>query len=89
MIKLLVKKNQSEYKVTEVAAELNPVGRDEFTAAGVNGYKATNMLEIWGFEYNNETEVEVNGKRYAVYRTYGPKSNGKVELYIAERIGKK
>lgn len=88
LIKLLVKKNQTEYVETEVIAKVNPVGRDEFTAAGQKGYKAEFMLEVWSFEYTGQTEVSVNGKRYAVYRTYGPKANGKTELYVAERVGK-
>lgn len=85
---LLVKKNQTEYLEKEVFAEINPVGRDEFTAAGQKDYKASMMIEVWGFEYEGQTEVSIDGKRYAVYRTYGPKSNGKTELYIAERVGK-
>ena len=87
-IKLLIKKNQTEYQETEVIASINPVGRDEFAAAGQLGYKATSQLEVWDFEYDGQTEVSIDGKRYAVYRTYGPKSNGKTELYIAERVGK-
>lgn len=89
MIDLLVKKNQTEYEKTQVIAEVNPVGRDEFTAAGQNGYKASFMLEVWEFEYTGQTEVLMDGKKYAVYRTYGPKDSGKIELYIAERVGKK
>ena len=45
------------------------------------------MVEVWGFEYENQTEIMVDGNKYAIYRTYGPKSNGKVELYAGERIG--
>ncbi len=88
LIKLLVKKNQAEYEETEVMAEINPVGRDEFAAAGQLGHKATFQASVWGFEYNGQPEISINGKRYAVYRTYGPKSNGKTELYVAERVGK-
>mgnify|MGYP003210538720 FL=1 len=80
----MIKKNQTEYQETEVIASINPVGR----AAGQLGYKATSQLEVWDFEYDGQTEVSIDGKRYAVYRTYGPKSNGKTELYIAERVGK-
>lgn len=89
MIDLLVKKNQTEYEKTQVIAEVNPVGRDEFTAAGQNGYKASSMLEVWEFEYTGQTEVLMDEKKYAVYRTYGPKDSGKIELYVAERVGKK
>lgn len=88
LIKLLVKKNQTEYQEKEVVADINPVGRDEFTAAGQLGYKATFQAEVWGFEYDGQTEASINGKRYAIYRTYGPKKNGKTELYVAERVGK-
>lgn len=89
LIKLLEKKNQKEYEETEVIAKINPVGRDEFSAAGQKGYKAEFMLEVWAFEYAGQKEVMVNGERYAIYRSYGPKPNGKVELYVAERAGKK
>lgn len=88
LIKLLVKKNQTEYQETEAMAKINPVGRDEFTAAGQKGYKAEFMLEVWAFEYSGQKEVMVDGERYAIYRTYGPKPNGKTELYVSERAGK-
>ena len=87
-VKLLTKKNQKEYLEKVVFGELNPVGRDEFTAAGQRDYKASVMVEVWGFEYEGQTEVMVDGRKMAIYRTYGPKSNGKVELYAGERIGK-
>lgn len=87
-MKLLVKKNQAEYLETDVIAKINPVGRDEFAAAGQLGHKAAFQLEIWGFEYSGQTEVSIDGKRYAIYRTYGPKTNGKIELYVEERAGK-
>lgn len=89
IVKLLVKKNQTEYQETAVVATINPVGRDEFNAAGQNGYKAEMMLEVWNSEYSNETEVEVFGKKYVIYRTYGPKPNDKTELYLSERVGRK
>ena len=89
LIELLVKKNQTEYEKTQVIAKVKPVGRDEFAAAGQSGYKASFMLEVWDFEYTGQTEVFMEEKKYAVYRTYGPKDSGKIELYIAERVGKK
>lgn len=72
----------------QVFAKINPVGRDEFTAAGQRNYKASMMVEVWGFEYDGQTEIEVGGKRMAIYRTYGPRSDGKIELYAGERVGK-
>ena len=87
-MKLLVKKNQTEYLEKKVCGEINPVGRDEFTAAGQKSYKASMMVEVWGFEYENQTEIEIEGKKYTIYRTYGPKNTGKIELYAGERVGK-
>ena len=87
-VKLLIKKNQAEYLETEVIAKINPVGRDEFAAAGQLGYKAAFQLEVWDFEYAGQTEVSIDGKRYAIYRTYGPRPDGKTELYVEERAGK-
>lgn len=72
---------------TGVFAEVYPVGRDEFREAGVNGYKAENQFVIWANEYDEQPEVEYNGKRLSIYRTYGPRSDGKIELYAAERVG--
>ena len=58
------------------------------SAAGQKDYKASMMIEVWGFEYEGQTEVMVDGRKMAIYRTYGPKNTGKVELYAGERIGK-
>lgn len=89
IVKLLVKKNQTEYLETEVFGEIKPTGRDEFIAAGQKGYKSSRMVEVWGFEYEGQTEIIVDDKRMVIYRTYGPKGNGKIELYAGERVGKK
>lgn len=89
MVKLLVKKNQTEYLETQIFGEIKPVGRDEFAAAGQKDYKASLMAEVWGFEYENQTEMIVDGKKLSIYRTYGPKENGKIELYAGEKVGKR
>lgn len=88
VVKLLVKKNQTEYQATEVIAKKKPVGRDEFNAAGQRGLHPSFMVEVWDFEYTGQTQIEVDGNIYTIYRTYGPKANGKMELYAAERTGK-
>lgn len=88
-VTLRIKKNNTEYQERTVFGSMDPVGHDEFAAAGQNGYKADCKVEIWGFEYNGETEIQVNGRNYVVYRTYGPKSSGKIELYAGERVGKR
>lgn len=72
---------------TEVYAKVRPVGRDEVMEAAQHGLKSKYCMEVWENEYKNENEVEYNGKRLTVYRTYGPKPNGKIEVYVAERSG--
>lgn len=72
---------------TNVFAEMNPIGRDEFQSAGVNGYKAEGQFVIWAAEYDEQPEIQVGKKRLTVYRTYGPRADGKIELYAAERVG--
>lgn len=72
---------------TEVYATVEPVGRDEFNAAGEAGMKAEYKFTVWAAEYDNEEEVEYNGKRLSIYRTYGARRDDKTELYTAERAG--
>ena len=62
---------------TVVFAEMNPVGRDEFQSAGV----------IWAEEYDEQPELLAGNKRLTIYRTYGARPDGKIELYAAERVG--
>ena len=76
-----------EDEKTSVYAELRPIGRDEFQAAGVNGYKAESQYTIWANEYDGQPEIEADNKRLTIYRTYGPRKDGKMELYAAERVG--
>lgn len=71
----------------EVYAEVDPVGRDEFNAAGQARMKAEYKFTVWAAEYSGEEEVEYNGKRLSIYRTYGARRDDKTELYTAERAG--
>lgn len=87
-VTLLEKKNRTEYIERSIFAEIFPAGRDEFAAAGQNGFKASFRVDVWGFEYENQSEIMVDNKKMAIYRTYGPKGNGKIELYAGERVGK-
>ena len=73
--------------ITSVYATVDPVGRDEFNAAGQMGMKAEYKVTIWAAEYDGQDEVEYNGKRLSIYRTYGARRDDKMELYVAERAG--
>lgn len=72
---------------TDVFAEKNPAGRDEVQSAGVNGYKAKCQFVIWAAEYDGQPELLAGNKRLTIYRTYGARQDGKIELYAAERVG--
>ena len=47
------------------------------------------LLETWSFEYSNQTEIEYNGQRLTVYRTYKRKNEEKTELYAEKRVGRR
>lgn len=72
---------------TNVYAEVYSVGRDEFNAAGQQGMKATHKFVVWTSEYDDQDELEYDGKRLSIYRTYQEPGKEKTELYTAERIG--
>lgn len=72
---------------TTVFAEVDPVGRDEFNAAGQMGMKAEYKFTVWAAEYDGQDEIEYDGKRLSIYRTYGARRDDKMELYTAERAG--
>ena len=74
-------------EITSVFAEVDPVGRNEYEAAGQMGMKAQYKFTVWAAEYNGQEEVEYNGKRLSIYRTYGARRDDKTELYTAERAG--
>lgn len=78
---------EADDEKTPVFAEINPVGRNEFNDAGQAGYKAQYQFVIWAAEYDEQPEAVFNEKRLTIYRTYGPRSDDKIELYAAERIG--
>lgn len=68
-------------------ARVEPIGRDEFVAAGQKGMKARHKFEVWSNEYNEQSEIEFNNRRLSIYRTYGPRADGRIELYAGERAG--
>lgn len=78
---------QTDDEKTPVFAQIYPIGRDEFHAAGVNGYKAENRFDVWAEEYDEQPELQFGKKRLTIYRTYGVRADGKIELYAAERVG--
>lgn len=69
-----------------VLARKNIVGSREFYGALAVGINPTAELQIRNCNYNNETEVEYNGRRYAVIRTL-PKGKFDTVLVIGTKQG--
>ena len=67
----------------KVFATVNPIGRDEYAA----GMKARYMFEVFANEYTGQDVVLYGSERLTVYRTYGPKTNDKIEVYAGQRVG--
>ncbi|WP_031517593.1 phage head closure protein [Desulfofalx alkaliphila] len=55
---------------TTVLCGLKSISRDEFYSAAVTGLKPAMVFVIHEYEYNGEREVEFEGARYKVIRTY-------------------
>lgn len=71
----------------KIFATVNPIGRDEYAAAGEKGMKARYMFEVFANEYKDQSVIQYGEDRLTVYRTYGPKSNDKIEVYAGQRVG--
>ncbi|NTW04537.1 MAG: phage head closure protein [Peptococcaceae bacterium] len=55
---------------TVVYCGLKSIGRSEFYAAAASGLSPELTFIIHGYEYSGQTEVEFEGVRYIVIRTY-------------------
>ncbi len=88
--KVAFKKDADGYTVGKtksesfVFAEKKSVTRSEFYAAMQAGVTATAVFVITALDYNNETEIEHNGKQYTVIRTYQPPGND-IELVCSDK----
>ena len=71
----------------KIFATVNPIGRDEYAAAGEKGMKARYMFEVFANEYTGQDVVLYGSERLTVYRTYGPRANDKIEVYAGQRVG--
>lgn len=65
---------------------LKSIGRTEFYNAAAAGLKPEIILVMHGYEYNGAKQVEFEGKRYNVIRTYST-SFEEVELTCEKVIG--
>lgn len=84
---------QNEYGVMKeihnsrtVFCEVRSITRSEFFDAGRNGMNPSLEFLVFAGDYEGESIVEYEGKRYAIYRTYIVPGTDYIELY-AERQG--
>lgn len=70
----------------DVFAFVFSVGRSEFFNAGQHGLKPAAVYAVRSTEYGGQNEIESNGERLSVYRTY-ERADGRTELYTSRRKG--
>lgn len=69
-----------------VMARIGSVSASEFFEAGRNGLRPEYKFTMFLYDYDGQRELEYDGTRYTVYRTYIGKSDT-VELYVALKGG--
>lgn len=69
-----------------VYVNVRSVSRSEWLNAGQMGLNPAFQVSMFVYDYNGENEVEINDKRYGVYRTY-LSTNDTIELYLEEKAG--
>lgn len=83
VIYLMDKKLKTKRKIF---GEISSAAQSEFFKAGQIGTKAQFKVKAWATDYKNEPIAELQGEKYAIYRSY-MLENGKVELYLSEKGG--
>lgn len=71
---------------SEIMALYESVSQNEFYKAGEAGLKPEFRLTTAIIDYNGEREVELNGARYGIYRTYEVDKDY-IELYCERKGG--
>ena len=70
-----------------VFADLEPVTQTEYFRAQSVGMSAEGKAYVWAFEYHGEQVIEIDGQRFAIYRTYQAPGAKKIELYYQYEKG--
>lgn len=69
-----------------VYANVTSVSADEWFEGGRNGLNPSLRVRMFAPDYEGEEIAEINGKAYAVYRTYHARTDI-IELYLEKRKG--
>lgn len=68
-------------ELVTVLARIESVTASEFFDGGRNGLRPEYRFTMFLYDYDGQKEVEYDGVRYSVYRTYMGKSDT-IELYV-------
>lgn len=71
----------------EVFVRIESVNRTEFYKAGQSGLKPEFVFVTNKINYSGEQELEYEGKRYDIYRTYSPPDSDDIEIYVHKKVG--
>lgn len=58
----------------------------EFARMGQNSIRPQRRVTLWAYEYDEQDTVELDGKKYGVYRTFQPNPE-EIELYLERKAG--
>lgn len=91
LIGMTITKNEyKQEKETETRSEIlarkESISQSEFYKGGEAGLKPEFRLTTAIIDYNGEREVEVDGRRYGIYRTYEVDKDY-IELYCERKGG--
>ena len=86
VVTLICKVDESTEERQEVFAKIESVSQSEFFSAAQTGYKSEFKVTIWQSDYEEQPFVEINERRYSVYRRF-MRSDEKVELYLTSKVG--
>ena len=75
-ITLKTQLNATETESVTICCEVDSITQSEYAT-------------VWAHEYNDQTELEYNGQRLTIYRTYKKPNEEKLELYAEKRAGKR
>lgn len=76
----------NEEQKTDIFAIKKSVRQSEFFQAAACGFKPEIVIEVYSFEYSNQTYCIVDGQRFKIYRVY-PLNSDRVELYLTAIVG--
>jgi len=71
----------------EIFVTVESISRREWMDAGRNGLNPEKKLVTSSINYSGEMEIEYEGVRYAIYRTYNPPESDEIELYLQRKAG--